>query len=249
MSFFLDWWMLIGLGVFITLVERIIRQYKPKEDSFFVYTMSILTLVVFFTLSVGLFCELGWSAEWGYDNPVLGRMNEFFFNTIKNMPGYRDYYARHPYASSTDFMYSSGYEFLKSGHGGNWFSNWLGGMFGFNVPFDRLMPWNTYPDPTVLVTVNGHDITVGLLKEILAANANWDSLSPEAVVYTFTDGTEVTKAVLDPVLTASLVQHPMFLFGGILMFCTYPAWLYLGTQLGYMLWGRKKGDIGVLGLL
>lgn len=45
------------------------------------------------------------------------------------------------------------------------------------------------------------------------------------------------------------IQHPVYLFGAILMFCCYPGFLYLGTQLGYLLFGRKPGDKGILGLL
>lgn len=246
----MDWWLLIVMGIGITGIERVIRQFKPKKDSFFVYFASAITLAIVLSVSVGLFAELGWSKQWGYDNPVLGRATEWFFNLVKGMPGFADYYARHPYASSTDFMYSSGYEFLKSGVGGNWLSNWLGQAFGFEVPFDRLLPWYGYDDYVVLLDVNGHDVNVALLKEIVAANPNWQSMAPDAVLYSFGDGTELTKALLEPVLAAEgLVQHPGFLFGGVLMFVCYPAFLYVGTQLGYMLWGRKKGDLGILGLL
>lgn len=260
MSFFLDWWMLIGLGMVITLLERIIRQLQKEEhheDSFFVYTMSILVLVVFYSLSVGLFCELGWSAEWGFDNPVFGRANELFFNMVRTMPGFDDYYLRHPYASSTDFMFSSGYEFLKSGLGGNWFTNWIGGMFGFEVPFDRLMPWYAYEDFTVLVPASqsgwDFDVTVAWLQDFVDAYPNWATMADSTPVTV--NGTNygtwgALKDTLLPVLTAEgLAQHPMFLFGGVIMFATYPGFLYMGTQLGYMLWGRKKGDLGVLGLL
>ncbi len=43
--------------------------------------------------------------------------------------------------------------------------------------------------------------------------------------------------------------HPMYLFGGICMLCCYPAFLYIGTQLGYLFFGRKPGDKGILYLL
>ncbi|MHA1334784.1 MAG: hypothetical protein ACTSPW_03425 [Promethearchaeota archaeon] len=41
MSFFLDWWMLIVIGIFIALFSKIFY----KEDSFLKYTLSIIALV------------------------------------------------------------------------------------------------------------------------------------------------------------------------------------------------------------
>ncbi len=252
MSFFLAWLILILAGMVITLVERVLREYKPKEDSFFVYTVSILVLVVFLCVSVGLLCEIGWSDAWGYDNPVFGRINEYIFNIIKDIPGFDDYYARHPFASSTDYMFSSGFEFLKSGVGGNWLTNWLGNLFGFEVPFDRLLPWNAYDDYVVLVQYQDFNITVSWLKDFVAAYPDWTTMDPATLIDV--GGIQVSwaelKPILEPILTADgLAQHPMFLFGGVLMVCTYPGFLWAGTQLGYMVWGRKKGDLGILGLL
>jgi len=40
-------------------------------------------------------------------------------------------------------------------------------------------------------------------------------------------------------------QHPLYLFGWILIFCCYPGFLYLGTQIGYLLFGKKTRDKGV----
>jgi len=43
--------------------------------------------------------------------------------------------------------------------------------------------------------------------------------------------------------------YNLYLFFAIAMFSCYPGFLYVGTQLGFLLFGRKNGDKGVLGLL
>ncbi|MHA1758560.1 MAG: hypothetical protein ACTSVV_17480 [Promethearchaeota archaeon] len=159
MSFFLDWWMLIVIGVVIALFSKIFY----KEDSFLKYTLSIIALVVFFTFSIALFCQLN-----GKEHGFLGALNDFFWGFVKDV-AFKDYYQKHPNATSTEFMYSSGIEQLKP-----------------YVPFDDL---------------------------------------------------------------EGLVKHPLHLFFGICMFISYPGWLYLGTQLGFLLFGRKPGDKGALGFL
>lgn len=94
MSFFLDWWMLLAIGIFISLI---CKQSK-KEDSFLIYTLSIPILAGFMLMSMGLFFQLD------YAQP--------FFELIKTY-GFPEYYKNHPNATSTEFMYSSGLEQLK----------------------------------------------------------------------------------------------------------------------------------------
>lgn len=159
MSFFLDWLMLIGMGIFIALACKLFY----KEDSFLKYTLSILVLVAFYIFSIGLFCELN-----GKDHGFLGSINDFFWGIMRDQM-FTDYYNKHPNATSTEFMYSSGLEQLKP-----------------LVPFDDL---------------------------------------------------------------AGLATHPLHLFFGICMFVCYPGFLYLGTQVGFLIFGRKPGDKGVLGFL
>lgn len=132
MSFWLDWWMLIGFGFGMALLSKTKLLYK--EDSFFLYYACAFILVMFYVVSIGLLLNL--KPE---DNIILGTMNQAFFDILKQMnPGY---YAAHPIAaeSSTEFMYSSA----------NMFWDWgtinikdaggiLNGFFGQGVPFNSL---------------------------------------------------------------------------------------------------------------
>ena len=179
MSFYLDGWMLIALGVFVAILSRTFY----KEDSFLKYTLSIMVLVVFYMLSIGLFCELN-AEEHGF----LGALNEFFFGFVKDM--YPGYYENHPDATSCEFMFSSAEEWIKDGNSGdlNGLGAFFGGLFNTEVPFESL-------------------------EEMITGG------------------------------------HQLYLFFGIFMFCCYPAFLYIGTQIGFLLFGRKPGDKGVIGLL
>ena len=44
------------------------------------------------------------------------------------------------------------------------------------------------------------------------------------------------------------ITDPKILGASILLFCTYPFWLYLGVFLGYMLFGRNPRQTGVIGI-
>ena len=95
--------MLIGVGIFIAIMCRVFY----KEDSFLHFSLGIMTLVVFFALSIALFCDLN-----ANDHGFLGTANEIFFGFVKEY-GFKEYYQNHPDATSTEFMYSSGLEQLK----------------------------------------------------------------------------------------------------------------------------------------
>ncbi|MGV9198613.1 MAG: hypothetical protein ACOC4M_07215 [Promethearchaeia archaeon] len=110
MSFYLDWWMLIGTGVVIALLCRIFY----KEDSFLMYELGTLALVVFFTFSIALFAELN-VEEHGF----LGFVNETFFAIVQKM--YPEYYAAHPNATSAEFMFTSAEPWLKELYEANGF--------------------------------------------------------------------------------------------------------------------------------
>ncbi|MFO8018551.1 MAG: hypothetical protein R6U96_07945 [Promethearchaeia archaeon] len=165
MSFYLDWWMLIGIGVFIALLCRIFY----KEDSFLMYELGALALVVFLTFSIALFAELN-ASEHGF----LGLLNETFFDIVKWM--FPEYYEAHPDATSAEFMFTSAEQWLKDLYESNGFK------------FSNLQ-----------------DLTQG--------------------------------------------KNKLLLFFGVAMFCTYPGWLILGVKIGFLLFGRKTGDKGLLGLL
>ncbi len=149
--------MLLGIGIFIAILCKIFY----KEDSFLKYWLSIIVLVVFFVLSIGLLCQLN-----GEEHGFLGAINDFYWGMMRDVL-FKEYYQNHPNATSTEFMYSSGLEQLTP-------------------PF--------------------HDLQ-------------------------------------------GLAAHPLYLFFGICMFITYPGWLFLGTQLGFLIFGRKPGDKGILGFL
>ena len=132
MSFWVDWWMLIGFGFIAALLSKTKLLYK--EDSFFLYYICGFILVVFYIVSIGLLLNL--TPE---DNLILGTFNQFFFDLMKSInPGY---YAAHPEAaeSSTEFMYSSANVLWNWGDvnikdpGGR-----LNGFLGNGVPFNNL---------------------------------------------------------------------------------------------------------------
>jgi len=159
MTFLLDLFMLIAVGIFIAIICKTFY----KEDSFLPYTLCILTLLVFYAVSLSLFCELN-----GREHGLLGTLNDIFWGIMRDRI-FVDYYNDHPNATSTEFMYTTGLECLKP-----------------YVPFNNL---------------------------------------------------------------AGLVRHPLYLLFGMVMFVLYPGWLYLGVQLGWLMFGRKKGDKGALGFL
>ena len=186
MSFFLDWIMLILIGIAIAVVSK--KFYK--EDSMLKYSLSILTLVIFYVISASLFCELN-----GQDHGFLGVVNDMMFGS-KAEPGFlrimfASYFVNHPDATSFEFMFSSGLETLKDWDGPNTpegIFKWIGSLVNTHVPFDSLA-------------------------EAIAGG------------------------------------HNLYIFFGVAMFSAYPFFLYSGTQLGFLLFGRKPGDKGIIGFL
>jgi hypothetical protein len=111
MSYWLDWWMLIGIGVIIVLITRLLPKIgiKLSPDSYLPKYLFVLTILLFYIFSGSLFA--GFSEDGS--NPLgLGTVNDFFFGFIKTYL-YPNYYAAHPNATSTEFMYSSGEQWLK----------------------------------------------------------------------------------------------------------------------------------------
>jgi hypothetical protein len=115
MSFWLDWWLLIVYGVAITIITRILQHLKiaAKKDTLFNKYLFFIIIIGFYVFSVGLFC--GFSAQPGGVNPFgfLGNVNDMFFNWIKTSL-YPAYYQANPTFTSTEFMFSSGEEWLKN---------------------------------------------------------------------------------------------------------------------------------------
>ncbi len=224
MSFFVDWCLLIIFGIGCALISRLKPFYR--KDGFLFYYLCAIVLVVFYTVSVGMFCELGWDRGvgdelmWGNDNQILGSMNELFFELLRgntnsawgslaSLSPFQEYYLNLTNWSvangvavptSTEFIFSSGFEFIKSGSQG------------------------------AFIELESTIYTIGYIQPI------W-------LNFLFFRGVPFNN------LEQLAVYHPVALFGGICLFATYPAFLYIGTQLGYLFFGRKPGDKGILYLL
>ncbi len=214
MSFFIDWWALIVAGIACALISRLKPFYR--KDGFLFYYLCAIVLVIFYTLSIGLLCDIG-----PEDNAFLGPMNQSFFALIKGdetsiwgplagLSPFKEYYANltawsinHGVAipTSTEFEFSSGYEFIKCGAEG------------------------------AFLEIGGAPIQINYITPI------WLNIFP------FRGGIPFNN------MEQLVMYHPMYLFGGICMFCCYPAFLYIGTQLGYLLFGRKPGDKGIIYLI
>ena len=131
----------------------------------------------------------------GQDHGFLGTINDLQFGT-QEKPGifrimWADYFKNHPDATSFEFMYSSGFEWLKDWDGpytSDGILKWIGSLVNTNVPFESL----------------GEAVSGG---------------------------------------------NMLYIFFGVAMFSAYPFFLYSGTQLGFLLFGRKPDDKGVIGFL
>ncbi len=214
MSLFLDWWMLIIFGIAIALVSRLKPFYR--KDGFLFYYLCAIVLVIFYTVSVGMLCELG-----PEDNAILGPMNDAFFALMKgdtasiwgslaSFSPFKLYYDNLitwsstnllPLPTSTEFMFSSGYEFIKCGAEG------------------------------AFLKIGGAPIAINYIQPI------WLNVFPFRWGVPFNNLEQLVKF------------HPMYLFGGICLIAAYPAFLYIGTQMGYLFFGRKPGDKGIIYLL
>ncbi len=121
MSFFLDCWMLILYGIAITIITRLLQKcgIAAKTDSMVSKYFFFILIIGFYIFSVGLFC--GFTAAPGGVNPFgfLGYVNDWFFNWIKTSL-YPAYYAAHPLATSTEFMFTSGEPWLANLEGANY---------------------------------------------------------------------------------------------------------------------------------
>ena len=118
MSFWLDWVLLLFLGIIIVGITKILGriglikdEYRDKWIKRWLMGIGIL---VFFLLSIALFAGFTMGTDGNSPNgPVLlCKMNDSFFSLIKWF--YGPYYAMHPNATSTEFMFSSGEEWLRN---------------------------------------------------------------------------------------------------------------------------------------
>ncbi|MEM2637040.1 MAG: hypothetical protein QXL15_01690 [Candidatus Korarchaeota archaeon] len=58
MSFLLDPFLLVGIGIIIAWIAK--RKIFYAKDSFFVHGMSLAVLILFYAISISLYCNLEW---------------------------------------------------------------------------------------------------------------------------------------------------------------------------------------------
>lgn len=117
MSFWLDWWLLFLLGFGI----HVIVKYMGKSGKISIYNLKwikrimMLGVLGFFYLISGSLLAgftLGTESIGDEIGPHwMGWLNDSFFGMIKRF--FSPYYALHPAATSTEFMFSSGQQWLR----------------------------------------------------------------------------------------------------------------------------------------
>lgn len=123
MSFWLDWWLLIVEGIIIVffvqiLLPKIGIKFNKYNMKWAKWTLYIIWLGIFYILSVGLFCGFTMGGQSGgvqVGPTFLAELNDRFFGIAQWF--YSPYYVLHPAANSTEFMFSSGQEWIRSGLG------------------------------------------------------------------------------------------------------------------------------------
>ncbi len=120
MSFWLDWWLLLGFGILdVGIAKSIARIFKLNEywTEWVKRILYLGSLAIFFALSIGLLCGFTMGKGLYPGNEVqigpagLAKINDWFFGILRWF--YSGYYSQHPEATSTDFMYSSGQIWLR----------------------------------------------------------------------------------------------------------------------------------------
>ncbi|HMF33533.1 MAG TPA: hypothetical protein VKK79_19070 [Candidatus Lokiarchaeia archaeon] len=220
MSFYIDWWLLIVMGAVIALITRLKPLYR--KDGFLFYWLCAIVLVFFFILSVGLFCQLTPA-----DNSFLGNFNQAMWALIKG---------------DTTSMWGQ-----------------LASLSPYGEYYKELTAWSLangvpLPTSTEFMYSSGEAFIKCGANGAWVSNASGTLIQISTIDYPiFTAGPlnvfPFTKGVPFNDLTTLVNYHRVYLFGGICLFITYPGWLYLGTQIGYLLFGRKPGDKGILYML
>jgi hypothetical protein len=226
-SFYIDWWLLIVLGAVIALISRLKPIYR--KDGFLFYWLCAIVLVFFMILSVGLFCQLTPA-----DNGFLGNFNYNMYDLItggmwSKYNGTTSLWG--PLASLSP--YSSYYSQLFAASQAN----------GLPMPTSTEFMFAS-GEPFLKCGANGAWVTNASGVSVLISSNTYPLFTPGPLnVFPFTKGVPFND------LTTMVEYHRVYLFAGICMFVTYPGWLYIGTQLGFLLFGRKPGDKGILYLL
>lgn len=117
MSFWLDWWLLFTFG----FVIHVIVKYLGKSGKITIYNLKWIKRIMmlgvlgcFFLVSCSLIAgfTLGTDSLGDEIGPHwLGWLSDFFFGMLKGL--FAPYYSVHPSATSTEFMFSSGQQWLR----------------------------------------------------------------------------------------------------------------------------------------
>ncbi len=121
MSFWLDWWLLLGFGIVnVGIAKQITKLFNLNEywNEWVKRGLYVLSIAIFLILSVGLLGGFT-MGTYNFDNPGtqigptwLATINDWFFGIIRWF--YGPYYEMHPEAASTEFMFSSGQQWLRN---------------------------------------------------------------------------------------------------------------------------------------
>jgi hypothetical protein len=119
MSFWFDWWLLLINGILIIAVVKLLPRVKINlnvyNQEWVKRLLYVFSLIVFYIISIGMLCGFtrGAQNEGVAIGPGwLGAINDAVFGIMQWL--YAPYYEAHPEATSTEFMFSSGQEWLRS---------------------------------------------------------------------------------------------------------------------------------------
>jgi len=166
MSFWLDWWLLLVGGIGTVLICKGLPKIGLVKNRYNNYWLKRLLMIAF--LSLFFLISIGFFVGFTDRDTLFGAVTQGVFDLMKWF--YAPYFVLHPDATTTEFMYSSGQEWLRA-----------------------------------LLQLEFNDIV-------------------------------------------ELAQHPVYMFGGICLFCLYPLILYCGVMLGELLFGSSPGKKGLFGI-
>jgi len=229
MSFWIDWWVLILIGVFISLGTK----YLPKSVKWHEYNIlwfkrgiMLIVLSIFFLFSIGLLCGFTHHGGTGGDQTIgpswMATLNDWVFGMLKKF--WAPYYELYPNATSTEFMFSSAQPWLREKL--NIQFNDLAGLV--NQPmhlFVGICLFALYPYLLFLGTVLG-DVLFGTRPEKHGAwKLAWH------ILY-------IALAILGPILIYYTFQASILNVNTIII--VYEIGLFLIILLDYLLVLRKK---------
>jgi hypothetical protein len=109
MSFWLDWWLLLVGGIFIVLICKGLPKIGLFKNRYNNYWLKRLLMIMF--LSGFYLISIGFWVGFSDRSTIFGAVTQAVFDLMKWF--YAPYFVLHPAATSTEFMYSSGQEWLR----------------------------------------------------------------------------------------------------------------------------------------